>query len=60
MEALSDDVLLKATDWDSEESKAICRRIGSQTNPYWVIAQAAEALYERGLIDEHKLDELTR
>ncbi len=31
-----------------------------EVNPNWIIAQVAEELYHRDLIDEQRLDELTR
>lgn len=38
---------------------AVVAATGPRTNPTWITAQAAEVAYERELIDERELDQLT-
>jgi len=60
---LDDEVLLlvanKDESWE-DYFEAINFLMGSGTNPNWITARVAEELYDRDLIDEQRLDELTR
>jgi hypothetical protein len=59
--ALEDsDVLAAARDRDSLGYQVIADRMGPDTNPFWITAQAAEEAYMRGLMDEIEFDYLTR
>jgi hypothetical protein len=49
---------LKAVLTDKTMGEALRRRIGSGTNPSWVVSIVAETLYFRHEIDEIKLDYL--
>lgn len=58
---LDDKVLLAIMDDDNNDYFVAIRTLmGTDTNPNWITARVAEELYDRDLIDEQRLDELTR
>lgn len=60
IQTFSDDVLFKLMEEKEPEFTAVSRQIGPKTNPSWITTRAAETLYERGVIDERKLDDICR
>ena len=56
---LDDQVLFKLTERDEKILSAVITLMGEKTNSNWVVARAAEELYDRELIDERKLDQIT-
>jgi len=56
---LRDLVLLKIAADDKAYLFSILTLMGEDTNPNWITAQVAEELYNRDLIDEEKLNQLT-
>jgi hypothetical protein len=49
-------LLKKATRRKSAEHEEIRQKLGKNTNPNWLVAEAAEILYARGAIDADKMD----
>ena len=62
MSALTDDELLNVARKGKACAaySALWTLMGPQTNPLWIIGQAIETAYERGLIDEQEQDWLRR
>lgn len=63
--ALDDETILSAARSDPWENTSqgfqiIMDRLGEDTNPLWITAEAATVAYDRDLIDETELDWLTR
>lgn len=58
--SLPDETVLQAArDINSTGFREIADWMGSDTNPYWIKAQAVEEAYVRGLIGEREFDYLT-